>query len=99
MEKYYVVLTADLRIGATSKDFPMSDTPLQVELPEDFNFRRSMDYKLVDGVAHYDPLPEPAPVPSETDLLRQELEQTQLALMQTQLGLVDVFEMMLGGLM
>jgi|GEM_PF-5033706 len=86
MTKYYVVLTGDLRIGAVAKDYPMSDTPMQVDLPEDFNIRRSMDYRLVDGVVIHDPLPAPAPVPSETDLLTAAVVDLQYQIIMLGLG-------------
>ena len=86
MTKFYVVLTDDLRIGAISKDYPMSDTPMQVDLPEDFNIRRSMDYRLNGGAIIYDPRPEPAPVPSEADLLTAAVVDLQYQIIMLGLG-------------
>lgn len=55
---YYVVTNADGRIIGASMDTPLP-TGMQIDPPEDFDFERPSNYRIVDGVVVYDPLPEP----------------------------------------
>lgn len=58
------------RLTAVSKDFSTGTGDQVIQVPDDFQLDRHMDYRLVDGTPVYDPLPEPEePSPTLGDRL------------------------------
>ena len=66
---YYVSVDEDGRIQATTQHEEYAIGMTQFEFPEDFDFSKQNDYRIVDGELVYDPLPvveiEPEPTPVE----------------------------------
>lgn len=66
---YYVSVDEDSRIQATTQHEEYAIGMTQFEFPEDFDFSKQNDYRIVDGELVYDPLPvveiEPEPTPVE----------------------------------
>ena len=63
-----VSLMDDSRIGATSAEFDCGEGQFQFDFPEDFDFGKQSDYKIINGELIYDPIPVEEPTPSVTDL-------------------------------
>ena len=58
------------RILVSSSEFQCGENDIQIDLPDDFDFERQADYRIVDGALIYDPLPEPPepePMPTIED--------------------------------
>lgn len=62
---------AGLAMGVYNSEAPM------IDLPDDFDTLYMQDYLVVDGKLVYDPLPKLEPEPSETEIMRQQIEQLQ----------------------
>ena len=62
---------AGLAMGVYNSEAPV------IDLPDDFDSLYMRDYKVVDGKLVYDPLPKLEPEPSETEIMRQQIEQLQ----------------------
>lgn len=71
----YVEVDETGRIGATTeyKEYA-SDTALEIDFPDEFNFSQQNEYRIVDGELIHDPKPEP--VESTIDLLKRKLSET-----------------------
>ena len=103
MKDLYVRSDAESgRVVVSTYDEDSLSDAVEVEVADDFDCNQQLDYRVVKKgkgweLVH-DPLPEVPPEPSEIEKLRTQLLQAQTDLTQTQLGLVDVYEMLLGGM-
>lgn len=84
-----VVLDQDGRIKMSSNDTSLVGG-VQIELPEDFDFERQGDYRVLQDEIVYDPLPEPAPMQDPMQELRKQLAEQENAL-------CELAEMIAGG--
>lgn len=55
MSKHYTLINNEKRITATSKDFHVGDEEFIFDFPEDFDFSKQDDYKIINGECVYDP--------------------------------------------
>ena len=80
--KYYTALTPDGRIGATSATCHLGGGEAEYEFPEDFDFSRQSDWRLVDGALVHDPLPTEPTMPT----LQEQVNAISAALLEMVLG-------------
>ncbi|MEA5017060.1 MAG: hypothetical protein VB099_21135 [Candidatus Limiplasma sp.] len=76
----YVMTDTTGRIGATSATHHLGEGEVEHEFPPEFDFTRQQDWRLVDGALVHDPLPNPQPVPTPTEVLRSQMDDVILAM-------------------
>ena len=98
---YQALVGEDNRITAflpANDDGSLGPEAIEIDIENDFNLSQIHHYIVLDGALVYDPLPEPEPKPDRVEQLEArvvELEQENTA---TMVALVEVYEMMLGGM-
>lgn len=79
----YVMTDADGRIAATSATHHLGEGEFEFDFPQDFDFTRQRDWRLVEGELVHDPLPEEPPqMPS----LQEQVDAISAALLEIVLG-------------
>lgn len=85
----YVSLTEDGRIGATTEyEEYASEDMFEFDFPEDFDFAKQDEYKVVEGELVHDP--RPIPIDQQIQTLKSQLAQSDYAV-------IKVYEAMVTG--
>ena len=90
----FVQVDENGRIGATTDNLEYAGTEMFLfDFPEDFDFNKQDDYRIVDGELIYDP--NPIPVAYQINELKQNLAQTDYIvskITEAQIGAIEISE-------
>lgn len=84
----YVSTDETGRIGATTEYKQFAIGMDEFEFPEDFDFTKQHEYRIVDGELVHDPLPEPA---------ESQISNLKVQLAETDYAVIKVYESMVTG--
>ena len=71
MSNKIIVLNDECRICSTTDlafGYPGQENVF--DFPEDFDYGRQFDYKIIDGALVYDPMPEPEAAPAQEERIK-----------------------------
>lgn len=75
-EEKRIIITADTGRLVEQEDGTVIMEGERFDFPEDFDFNKQLDYKIIEDELVYDPIPEPEAEPSQIDVIEAQVTYT-----------------------